>query len=71
MVVRLTGKSTDTTSAIKPRVAVIAGSHGNEAVTTEIAIALMSYLLRKYKSDVVISQVCAPVISCVIKCMVA
>mgnify|MGYP001794031561 FL=1 len=60
-VIRITGSGSGSGGAVKPRVAVVSGSHGNEAVTTEISIALVTYLLRKYKSDTVIAQVRTPV----------
>lgn len=43
--------------SVKPRVAVVAGIHGNEAVTKEIALALASYLVRGNHEDASISQV--------------
>ena len=55
-VVKLSYEST-VAEAIKPRVAVVAGINGNEAVSYEMAIALVSYLLQNKDNDSSINQV--------------
>lgn len=46
-------------SSYKPRVAVVAGINGNEAITTEISLDLLDYLIREYDDgDTTISGVC-------------
>lgn len=41
----------------KPKLAVVAGIHGNEAVTTQVALILTEYLLKEYKEEYKIQQV--------------
>lgn len=55
-VVKITAR--EPASSVKPRVAVVAGIHGNEAVSSEIALALTKYLVRSNGIDSTIAEVC-------------
>ena len=42
---------------MKPRVAIVGGIHGNEAVTTEIAVIFADYLIKRHHDDVSLHDV--------------
>lgn len=41
----------------KPKIGIVGGIHGNEAVSTEIALYLADYLIKRHTEDVDLHQV--------------